>query len=155
MGTQAQGKVDAQWDCGKPSIAHSINVGDQPSHAFVVNQTKCTATKDEMGGAKEQAGTGTEFHDNMTGKSSWHGIFVETLASGDRVYYDYKGTCTTNGDNLVSGKSTWTIAGGTGKFKGATGIGSCKGKGNSDRTSTWNCTGTYHMAGAAPAKKNM
>ncbi len=28
----AQGKVDSQWNCGKATVAHSIDVGDRPGH---------------------------------------------------------------------------------------------------------------------------
>ncbi len=45
VGVQAQGKVASQWKCGKATVEHSIDVGDQPGHAYVVNQTKCSATK--------------------------------------------------------------------------------------------------------------
>jgi ribonuclease Z len=40
-----------------------------------------------------------------------------------------------------------TLAGGTGKFEGATGGGSCTGKGNRDGTATWDCTGVVNKAG--------
>jgi len=46
----------------------------------------------------------------------------------------------------VSGNNTWTIAGGTGKYKAVKGEGSCKGKGTTDGTSTWNCEGSYSGA---------
>ena len=26
----ARGKVDSQWNCGKATVGHSIDVGDQP-----------------------------------------------------------------------------------------------------------------------------
>ena len=153
VGVQAQGKVASQWNCGKAMVEHSIEVGDQPGHAYVVSQTKCTAVKGEIGGTQEKEGTGTEFHDVMGSNLSWHGIFVETLASGDKIHFSYKGTGTAKGGQFVSGDNTWTIIGGTGKFKGAKGEGGCKGKGNPDGTATWNCTGTYNVAAAPPAKK--
>jgi hypothetical protein len=89
----------------------------------------------------------------MGNNLSWHGVFVETLASGDKIHYSYKGTGTTSDGQFVSRSNTWTIIGGTGKFKGVNGKGACKGKGNPDGTATWDCEGTYHAAAAAPAKK--
>ena len=155
VGVQAQGKIDSQWKCAKAAVEHSIDVGDQPGHAYVVSQTKCSAAKGEIGGAQEKEGTGTQFHDVMGNNLSWHGVWVETLASGDKIYSSYKGTGTTSGGQFVSGSDTWTIFGGTGKFKGLKGKGACKAKGNPDGTATWDCQGTYHAAAAAPAKKKM
>lgn len=150
-----QGKVDSHWNCGKATDEHSIDVGDQPGHAYAVSQSKCSAVKGEMGGVQEKEGTGTEFHDVIGNKISWHGVFIETLSSGDKVQYSYKGTGTASGDKFVSGNNTWAIFGGTGKFKGAKGAGSCAGKGNPDGTVTWDCEGSYSTAAAAPANKKM
>ncbi len=153
VGVQAQGKIDAQWKCGKATVEHSIDVGDQAGHAYVVSQAKCSAAKGEIGGVQEKEGTGTEFHDVVGNNHSWHGVFVETLAGGDKIHISYKGTGTASGGKFVSGSETWTILGGTGKFKGLKGKGACKGKGGPDGTSTWDCEGTYQAAAAAPAKK--
>ncbi len=153
VGVQAQGKIDSQWNCDKPAVEHSVDAGDQIGHAYVLAQTKCSAVKGEIGGEREKEGTAAEFHDVMGNKISWHGIFVDTLASGDKVHYSYKGTGTASGGQFVSGSNSWTIIGGTGKLKGVTGKGSCKGKGGPDGTAIWDCEGTYQAAGAAPAKK--
>jgi hypothetical protein len=153
VGARAQGTVDSQWNCGKATDEHSIDVGDQPGHAYVVSQAKCSAAKGEIGGVQEKEGTATEFHDVMGNKLSWHGVFVETLASGDTIHISYKGTGTVSGGQFVSGSNTWTITGGTGKVKGIKGKGACKGKGNPDGTATWDCEGTYEAAAAAPDKK--
>ena len=59
----AQGKVDSQWTCSKPSAAHSLDVGDQSGHAYAIAQFNCTATKGEIEGVKEKEGMGTEFDD--------------------------------------------------------------------------------------------
>jgi hypothetical protein len=152
VGAQAQGKIASQWNCGKATDAHSIEVGDQAGHMFVVSQSKCSAVKGEIGGVQEKEGTSTDFNDVMGDKSSLHGVFVETLANGDRVYVSYKGSGTSKGGQFVSGNDTWTITGGTGKLKGIKGKGTCKGKGNPDGSATWDCEGTYEVA-AAPEKK--
>ncbi len=153
VGVQAQDKINSQWSCGKATDEHSIDVGDHAGHAYVVTQSKCSAVKGEIGGVQEKEGTGTEFHEVMGNKFSQHGIFIETLASGDKLNYSYKGTGTSTGGQFVSASSTWTITGGTGKLKGAKGKGSCKGKGNPDGSASWECEGTYEVAAAAPAKK--
>ena len=59
----AQDKVVSQWNCAKPSDAHSIDVGDQANHTYAVNKTTCTASKSEIGGVKEKEGVGTQFNE--------------------------------------------------------------------------------------------
>lgn len=142
----AQGKIDSQWNCGKATVEHSIEVGDQPNHSYVINQTKCTASKSEIGGVKEKDGTGTEFHEGTGSANQWHGVFVVTMANGDKLHYSYKGKGTMKGAQFQSGTNTWSIVGGTGKLKGAKGEGTCQGKGNPDGTSAWTCAGTYTLA---------
>src|SRR6266702_4204088 len=36
----AQGKTNVQWKCDKPSLQHSIPVGDNPGHAYAIEQIK-------------------------------------------------------------------------------------------------------------------
>ena len=155
LGAQAQGKIDSQWNCAKAAVEHSIDAGDQAGHMYMINQTKCTAAKGEIGGEKEKDGVGTEFHEAMPTKNTWHGVFVETLTSGDKIHYDYKGTGAVSNGKFASGNDTWTISGGTGKYKGAKGTGTCAGKGNPDGSSSWTCTGTISTAAATPEKKKM
>jgi hypothetical protein len=57
----AQGKVANGWACGKPAMGNSIEVGDQPNHAYSIDQIKCTSAKGEIAGVKAKEGTGTEF----------------------------------------------------------------------------------------------
>ena len=139
----AQGKVDNQWKCSKPSVEHSIPVGDQPGHAYMIEQIKCSAAKGEIAGVKEKEGTGTEFHDVMGDKDSLHGIFVETMTNGDKITYSYEGTVTLKAGKFVSGSNKWMSTSGGGKFKGIKASGTCSAKGNPDGSSVFDCTGTY------------
>ena len=142
----AQGKIDSQWTCSKPTDAHSINVGDQPAHAYAIAQFTCTAVKGELEGVKEKEGTGTEFDDVNGNSFKFHGVFVETLTSGDKLHVSYHGTGGTDKGQFQSANDEWTITSGTGKFKGAKGKGTCKGKGNPDGSSTFDCAGDYTLA---------
>lgn len=90
----AQGKVDSQWNCAKAADGHSINVGDQPNHAYAIAQFNCTATKGEVEGLKEKEGTGTEFDDVKGSTAKVHGVFVETLSNGDKLHINYQGAGT-------------------------------------------------------------
>jgi len=140
----AQGKISSEWKCeGKPVDQHSIAVPDRDGHSYNVSQGKCSSEKGAMNDDKEQEGTYTEFGDMKGNSVHNHGVFVVTLASGDKVFYDFHGTQTWKEGKLESGLNKWMLAGGTGKYKAAKGEGSCKGMANPDGTSTWNCDGTY------------
>jgi hypothetical protein len=142
----AQGKISSQWKCDKPSQQHSIAVPDAEGHNYGVAQGKCTSEKGSMGDAKEQEGTYTEFDDVTSSANQNHGVFVVTLANSDKVFYHYHGTQSLKDGKMESGTNKWTIEGGTGKYKAVKGEGGCKGKGNEDGSSTWNCEGSYSGA---------
>jgi len=140
---QSSGKVDNGWACGKPENAQSIEVGDKPNHAYSIDQIKCTSTKGEYAGVKEKEGTGTEFIEMKGDHATGHGVFVETMANGDKVHFSYQITATMKDGKLESGTDKWQATSGTGKFKGIKASGSCTGKGTADGGATWACSGTY------------
>jgi hypothetical protein len=143
----AQEKISSEWKCdAKPAEQHSIAVPDREGHSYSIAQGKCTAEKGSMGDAKEQEGTFTEFGDMTSSGVLNHGVFVDTLASGDKVFYHYHGTQSWKDGKMESANNKWALGGGTGKFKAVKGEGGCKGKGNADGSSTWNCEGTYSVA---------
>lgn len=141
----AKDKISDQWNCeAKPTAQHSLDVGDQTGHAYMINQGKCTAAKGSIfGGSQEKDGVYTQFNDVQADGYSNHGVLVVTTAGGDKLNYDYQGTNTTKDGKFQSGTNKWTITDGTGKLKGIKGKGSCKGKANSDGSSTWDCEGEY------------
>ena len=141
----AQGKVANEWKCPKSAMPHSLEVGDQPNHAYSISQTKCTAVKGEIAGIKEKEGTATDFVEVTGNNSSGHGIFVETLANGDKIHFTYTTTGTLKNGQMVSGSNKWQATGGTGKSKGIKASGACKGTGNPDGSVTWVCNGTYSL----------
>lgn len=142
----AQGKIASQWKCDKPSEQHSFAVPDGEAHNYGIGQGKCTSEKGSMGDAKEQEGTYTEFGEMASSANQNHGVFVVTLANGEKVFYRYHGTQSLKDGKMESGTNKWTIAGGTGKYKAVKGEGGCKGKGNGDGTSSWVCEGNYSGA---------
>jgi hypothetical protein len=143
----AKGKLVSQWSCGKPSEAHSIDAGDQANHTYSISKTTCTATKSDVGGVKEKEGVGTQFNENLSDTTTWHGVFVVTAENGDKIHYTYGsvGKGTLKDGQLQSGNNKWSMVGGTGKFAGAKGSGTCQGKGNPDGTVTWDCQGRYTL----------
>jgi hypothetical protein len=83
----------------------------------------------------------------MGDSTTWHGVFVVTTESGDKIHYSYasSGKGSVKDGQFQSGNNKWSMVGGTGKFAGVSGAGSCTGKGNADGTVTWDCTGTYNL----------
>lgn len=140
----AQGKIAGTWKCPKPPAAttHSYPAGDRPNHNYTLVQFKCTASKGEIAGVKENAGSGVEFSESTGDSVSAHGVFTGTMANGDQVRYKYTGTSTVKGGALALGSNKFELSG-TGKFKDLKGSGTCTGKGNKDGSSNWTCTGTY------------
>jgi hypothetical protein len=144
--TDGAGKLNTQWKCAAPSPVHALPVGDMADHAYAVQQGKCTATKGEIAGVKDQDGASTEFAEVMGNNGKGHGVFVSTLANGDKITYDYTFTGVSSNNMLQSGSNKWTMTGGTGKFKGIKGSGTCSGKGGSDGSAVFDCVGTYTIA---------
>ena len=54
----AQTKISGTSQCAKAEVEHSIDVGDQPNHAYAINQTKCTWTKPLDFGTSQSAHSG-------------------------------------------------------------------------------------------------
>lgn len=144
--TSTSGKLASAWTCAAPNPMHAVPVGDAPDHVYVVEQSKCTATKGEVGGIAEKEGTATEFADVRGDKATGHGVFMETLANGDTLHVTYTFEGTSKDKILQSGTNKWTLTNGTGKFKGAKGAGTCTAKGNPDGSGTFECQGTYTLA---------
>lgn len=143
----ASGKISSQWKCdGKPVDTHSIAVPDHEGHNYSIAKGNCTPEKGSIGDAKEQEGTYTEFDDVNGNKVQNHGVFTDTVAGGDKIFYHYHGNQTFKDGKMEEGTNSWTFGGGTGKFEGVKGAGTCKGKGNPDGSSTWTCEGTYTTA---------
>ena len=143
---QTSGKISTMWKCSAPSPTHALPVGDAPDHAYVVQQSKCTTSSGEIAGMKQKEGASTEFADGTATTAKGHGVFVETMANGDKIFYSYEFTGTSKNKMLESGTNKWTVSGGTGQFKGMKGSGTCAGKGNPDGSGDYNCTGTYTLA---------
>lgn len=143
---QGQGAIATSWKCARVEPVNTIPVPGQADHAYSLYQVKCTASKGEIAGAKQKEGTATEFAESMGNAGTGHGIFVETLESGDTVSYKYQMTSTTKDKIVQAASDTWTITGGTGKLKGIKGSGTCKGKGDAAGALSLDCMGKYTMA---------
>jgi hypothetical protein len=146
----AQSKIDTKWHCPKPTTEHKLDVGDVPDHSYWIGQGTCDAAS-STGDLKEKSGAFTEFHDAWKAKFNFHGYYNATTDDGDKVYYMYEGSSST--DTTKPAANKWKIVGGTGKNKGIKGSGSCSGKPAGDSSFDWECTGTYSMGMAKMDKK--
>jgi hypothetical protein len=144
----AQTKTTMSGKCGKPDVMHSLPAGDPQGRTFTLSQGKCTAVGD-VGGVAGKDGTFTE-HAEVTGTHfrNW-GVYVESFANGDKVFYDYQSVGTMKDGAFQSATNKYQISGGTGKMKSIKGSGTCKLTGSSDGGTDYSCSGTYTLAGAA------
>ena len=117
-GAMAQGKVDSQWNCGKATDGHSVDVGDQPGHAYAISQLNCTAAKGEIEGVKEKEGVVTEFDEVKGNAVRFHGVFVETLGNGDKLHFTYAGTGKMEKGQLQTATEKWSLVSAGRKVKG-------------------------------------
>src|SRR5215471_5929210 len=143
----AQVKASGTIKCSKPDVQHKIDVG--PSHAFVLEQAKCSADKDkpyEINGVKSGSGVSTNSTEAQGNKSRFQGYYVDTMENGDKGEYSFHGTATMKDAALQTAEDSWTLVHGTGKLKGAKGKGTCKGTGAADGSITWECQGEYTFA---------
>ena len=142
----AQGKANVQWKCDKPAPQHMINVGDNSSHAYAIEQINCTAMKGEIAGVKIKSGAGTEFVDVNGDQAKGHGEFFETLENGDKNHYTYEFTGTFKNGAFESGNNKWSLTEGGGTMKGGKASGTCTAKGNADGSTSFDCIGDYKPA---------
>jgi hypothetical protein len=138
----AQGKIDTKWTCSKPSAEQKFDVGDMPDHTYGIAQGTCNATSSGTGFA-EKTGQYTEFRETWKATMSLRGRFNSTLDNGDKAFYTYQQSGSTDPAKPMSNQ--WKIVNGTGKNKGMKGSGTCSGKANADGTGDWECKGTYSM----------
>ncbi len=138
----AQNKVDTKWHCPKQTADHKFDVGDVPDHSYMILQGTCNATSSDSGYA-EKTGGYTEFLEIWKASMNVHGRFNVTMDNGDKVYYTYERTASTDITKPATDK--WQIHGGTGKYKGIKGSGTCAGTFSADGSSDWACTGTYSI----------
>lgn len=145
----AQTKATLSGKCNKPDVEHSISIPDQQGHTFSLTQGKCSAMGD-VNGVAAKDGVFNEQLDVMGNHfRQVAGVFVETFANGDKVFYDYQGAGTMKDGKFESGSNKYRISGGTGKMKGIKGSGTCKLTAASDGSSDYSCTSEYTMGGAA------
>jgi hypothetical protein len=143
----AQTKIDTKWTCAKPAENPKFDAGDAPGHSYGLAKGACDATSGNSG---EKSGAYAEIQEEWKNSMKTHGTFDVTMDNGDMVYYTYDITGSLDMKKPLMNK--WKIVNGTGKHKGAKGMGSCSGTMNADQSSSWVCTGSVTMGGMAKEK---
>ena len=142
----AQTKFSMSGMCAKPDVQQAVPAGDAADHMMTLAQGKCTPIKAaEIGGSAGKEATFTE-HGDVTGNNGhvW-GMYVDTLANGEKVYYRYESTAVLQGGALQTMQNKWQIAGGTAKLKGIKGQGTCTGKATPEGGLAFECQGEYTL----------
>ena len=143
----AQTKISGTTVCAKPD-QQSFEVADHPGRVLSLSQSRCTWSKPmEMAGSETKEDVVTISIDIRGNKGRTHGYAVSTLASGDKFLARLDGTATLQDGVVNTDNGKWTLIGGTGKLKGATGGGTYTGKGGPEGV-TFEVEGEYRL----PAK---
>jgi hypothetical protein len=140
----AQTKFTMSGKCAKPDVQQAVPSGEAPDHLMTLTQGKCTPVKAaEIAGSPSKEATFTEHGElkGNTGKVS--GMYVETLANGEKVFYRYEATAAMANGALQTMSNTWQIVGGSGALKGIKGKGTCTGKGQPEGGLSFECSGEY------------
>ncbi len=142
----AQTKLTMSGTCGKPDVQQAVPAGDAADHVMTVAQGKCMPAKAaEIGGSPSKAATFAE-HGEVKGNNGhvW-GLYVDTLANGEKVYYSYESNAVLQGGALQTMQNKWQIVGGTAKLKGIKGQGTCAGKATPEGGLAFECQGEYTL----------
>lgn len=143
----AQTQLSGVARCERPEPQHTLQVDDRPNHSLTISQTKCTWTKPyEIEGIPVQTCFITSFSESTGDSLRYRGYYTDTMANGDKIYYEMEGTVTLKGGVFDSGNENWKLVRGTGKMAGISARGTCRAQGNSDGSTTWVCEGTYERA---------
>ncbi len=150
---QAQTKFSGKMQCAKADPNYMAPVGDRSNHVLSLAKVKCTWTQGELAGAQLKDEDDTMFGDVSGNTSRDRGYGVGTSAAGDKYFVRFDGTTMLKDNAPVSGKCSWSFtAGGSGKWKGITGKGTCAGTFKPDGTSTWDVEGEYQIPAPAATK---
>ena len=149
--TSAQSKSSFSGRCEKPDVLQSLPAGDVDGHIFSIAHIKCSSTGD-INGAASKDGVAVEHIDGTAKRARTWGVYTQTFADGDKVFYNYQSTVSFKSDGTASGSNKYQITGGTGKMKSIKGAGTCKLACAADGGTDYSCEGEYTLAAAAPAK---
>ena len=144
----AQTKFAGKCSQGKPDPNYTVPVGDNASHALVLGKAKCVWSAGEIEGIQLKEEDDTVVSDVSGNTSRDRGYGVGTAANGDKYFVRFEGTTAMKNNAPSAGKCNWTFTGGTGKFKGLTGKGTCSGTFDASGAAVFDVQGEYQIAAA-------
>ena len=142
-------KLAGKMECAAPDPSHMLPVADTAQHAMSLSAAKCTWSEGTLGGERLKNEDDAIASDATGNTSHDRGYGVGSVANGDKYFVHFKGTTALKNGAPVSGDCTWKFTGGTGKLKGITGKGTCKGTFQPDGKAVWDVKGEYQLAAAA------
>ena len=145
---QTSMKLDGKLECAKPEPNYMVPVADTAKHALSLSAAKCTWSEGTLGGERLKDEEDTFTSDASGNSSHDRGYGVGSVQGGDKYFVHFKGTTTLKDGAPVSADCSWKFTGGTGKLKGITGKGTCKGTFQSDGRAAWHIRGEYQLAAA-------
>jgi hypothetical protein len=147
MMAHAQTKVTGKAACAKPETNYSIDVGDRPGHALMLQKATCKWTTPlEIEGMHSQDGVDVTSADSTGATISERGYHVAAMDNGDKFFVRYQGTIKTSKDGSAAFEGKWTFINGTGKLRGLKGGGTYKGTGAADGSGNIDVEGEYSLA---------
>jgi len=150
----AQTKMSGKQDCAKPDTQQSVDVGDKPGHALMLQKGSCTwGTPYEMAGLKAVSSIYASTSEAWGANVTEHGYATDTMDNGDTISEKYTGTITVAKDGTATFHGTWTVSSATGKLKGVSGSGTYGGTAAADGSGSIDVRGTYTTAKPAAAAK--
>jgi hypothetical protein len=140
--TWAQNRVDTKWVCEKPSPFYTVAVGDAPNHTFTIFKVSCKSVTTDANFPEDKTDY-TEFQEMQDGSVSVHGRMNVAMKNGDKVYYSFEGSFST--DTTKPFSQRWKLESGTGRFKSIGGSGTCSGMVHTDGTGDMECIGRFSI----------
>ena len=134
--TMAQTSFEVKWHCAKP-LSQQYDIGDTPGHSYGLAQGKCDAIGSKTG---EKSGVFTEHQEMWKDSFETEGRMIVTMVDGEKTFYTYRATGKPTGNTA---EEKWSMEGGTGKYKGNKGTGTCSGSFRDDGSSEWSCKGSF------------
>jgi hypothetical protein len=148
-----QTKITGKASCSKPDPTYSIDVGDRPGHALMLQKATCKwTTPIEIEGMRSTDGTDVTSTDAIGQTITERGYHISTMDNGDKFIVQYQGMIKGNKDGSAVFNGKWTFVNGTGKLKGIKGGGTYKGTGAADATGNIEVEGEYSFGAAKAAK---
>ncbi len=128
-GTRAADEI-AGRNVGHTQKSEMIEVGDVPGHIMGVSQFQGMAFYTKGPDAGEIVPrTGVSVFDLVKGKGTVSGHETKTFKDGSMIFIKFRGTqVPTDGGKKAAYEITWEVAGGTGRYEGATGSGTARGE---------------------------